>query len=248
MSDPLHQFQVTKILDCSIGTIDVSFTKSSLYMVLVTALICLALHLGTKEKKLIPSIRQSLCEMVFEFIGKMISGQIGKEGMRYVPYIFTLGMFVLGANVIGLTPYAFTVTSQIIVTFSLAMMVFIGMNIVGFSRHGIEFFKMFCPPGVPAFVTPIIVPVEFISYLIKPISLAIRLCANMTAGHIILKMIAAASVFCATSCPDALKAIAIGPVAINVLLLGFEMFVAVLQAYIFTILSCIYLNGVIHLE
>jgi F-type H+-transporting ATPase subunit a len=186
--------------------------------------------------------------MIFEFIGKMISGQIGKEGLRYAPYILSLGLFVLGANVIGLTPYAFTTTSQIIVTFTLAIMVFLGMNIIGFSRHGLDFFRMFCPPGVPAFVMPIIVPVEFISYLIKPISLAIRLCANMTAGHIILKMIAAASVFCATTCPDVLRPLALGPVAVNVLLLGFELFVAVLQAYIFTILSCIYLNGVIHLD
>jgi F-type H+-transporting ATPase subunit a len=186
--------------------------------------------------------------MLFEFIENMISGQLGKDGLKYTPYIFALFVFILGANVIGLTPYSFTITSQIIVTFTLSMLVFLGMNIIGLSKHGLGFFRMFCPHGVPGFVLPIIVPVEFISFLIKPISLAIRLCANMTAGHIILKMIAGASVFCATSCPELLKGTLVGPVLINMLMLGFELFVAILQAYIFTILSCIYLNGVIHME
>jgi F-type H+-transporting ATPase subunit a len=217
-------------------------------MVLATVLICVMLHLGTKDKKLIPSIKQSACEMLFEFVGNMISGQIGKTGLRYTPYILSLFVFLLGMNLIGLTPYSFTATSQIIVTFTLAMVVFTGMTVIGLLRHGAEFYRIFCPPGVPWFIMPIIVPVEIISYLIKPVSLAIRLCANMTAGHILLKVIAAGAVSCATSTSDFLKCGLIIPVALNVVLVGFEIFVAALQAYIFTMLSCIYLNNVIHLE
>ncbi|MDR1597544.1 MAG: F0F1 ATP synthase subunit A [Holosporales bacterium] len=246
MYNPLHQFEIVKIVDCSIGRIDISFTQSSLFMVVVTGLICLLLHIGTREKKLIPSKKQSICEMLFRFVENIVSAQIGKEGLKYTPYMFTLFVFIFAANAIGLFPYAFTVTSHIVVTFTLAMFVFIGMNVVGITKHGMKFFRIFCHHGIPAFVKPILIPVEVLSFLIKPISLSVRLCANMIAGHVVLKMIAGAAVFFVNH--RYLGIASIFPVAINAVLLGFEFLVAALQAYIFTVLSCIYFNSVIHIE
>lgn len=245
MSDPLQQFKIHKLLDCSIGGIDVSFTNASLFMVLVTATLCFLLHYGTKERKLVPSKRQSLCEMLFEFVSGMLSDQVGKEGLKYIPYIFSLFIFILGANIMGLIPYSFTVTSHIIVTFTLAILVFIGITLVGIIKHRWNFFHLFFPSDVPLFIAPLLVPVEIISYLARPISLSVRLFANMVAGHIILKIIAGASVFCVL---NSMEFLVVFPVGINMILMIFEFFVAVLQAYVFTILSCIYLNSVLHIE
>ncbi|MDR2464495.1 MAG: F0F1 ATP synthase subunit A [Holosporales bacterium] len=248
MSSPLHQFEVKKIVDLSVAGIDISFTNSALYMVVATVLVCLFFHFGTKGKKLIPTKEQSACELLFHFVNNVLVDQVGKEGIKYFPYIFTVCMFVLSTNIIGLIPYSFTPTSQIVVTFVLSMLVFIGITFVGIMRNKMHFFRHFCPPSIPILVMPILVPVEIISYLLKPISLSIRLCANMTAGHIILKMISGGAVSCVVLFHDILKCTFIFPTLINIVMLAFELFVAILQAYIFTILSCIYLNDVMHME
>jgi F-type H+-transporting ATPase subunit a len=248
MSSPLHQFEVKKIIDLSIAGIDVSFTNSSLYMVIATVLICLFLHIGTKDKKLIPTRAQSACELLFHFVNNIVVNQVGKEGAKYFPHVFAVFMFVLGANAIGLTPYSFTPTSQIVVTFTLAMLVFIGITLVGIRRNKMRFFRHFCPSDIPIFVTPILVPVEIISYLLKPISLSIRLFANMMAGHLILKIFAIGAASCMAISSEIAKCAFIIPTIADMIMLAFELFVACLQAYIFTILSCIYLNDVLHIE
>lgn len=241
----MHQFEIHKILECSIGGVDVSFTNSSLYMVLTTVLICLFLHLSTKRKGLIPSKKQSICELLFEFVCNIVKTEVGKDGLKYVPYIFSLFLFILVANLIGILPYAFTVTSHIVVTFTLAMLVFIGITLVGLIKHRMKFFCIFKPKDVPIFITPILIPVEIISYFARPISLSMRLFANMVAGHVLLKIVAGAAVACAV---NSILAIAILPIGVSMILTVFELFVSVLQAYVFTILSCIYLNSVIHMH
>jgi F-type H+-transporting ATPase subunit a len=246
MIDPLHQFQIHKIIDCSIAGLDVSFTKSSLLMVLITTGTCLFLHIGIRRGSLIPSKMQSICESLFEFVRNIINEQVGSDGLKYTPYIFSLFLFILSANLAGLFPYSFTVTSHIIVTFSLALFVFLGTTILGLVKHKWEFLHTFCPRNVPLFILPLLIPVEIISYFARPVSLSIRLFANMVAGHIMLKMVAGAAIFCATT--PALGIFVVLPVGISSALMIFEIFVAVLQAYIFTILSCIYLNSAIHLE
>jgi F-type H+-transporting ATPase subunit a len=219
-------------------------------MVLITVLICGLLHFCTKKRSTIPSKSQSACEMLFSFVSGIITEQVGEEGLKYLPYIFSLFIFILFANLIGLVPYSFTVTSHIAVTFTLAMLVFIGITLIGIFRHGIRFFKMFLPSGVPWFIAPLLIPVEIISYISKPVSLSIRLFANMVAGHIVLKIIASAAVFCVVDSlfPFVTIPCVVLPIGLNVALTVFELFVAVLQAYVFTILSCIYLNSVIHIH
>ena len=245
MLDPLHQFEIHKIFDLSIAGIDISFTNSSLLMVLITLSICSLLYLCTKGKDIVPNKMQSIGEMLFGFISNMITDQTGKEGLKYMPYIFSLFIFILFSNLFGLIPYSFTVTSHIIVTFSLAMFVFVGMTFAGIAKHGFKFFKVFLPSGVPGFIAPLMIPVEIISYLSRPLSLSVRLFANMVAGHVILKIVAGAAAICAV---NSVIILSVFPVGVNVILTVFELFIAVLQAYVFTILSCIYLNSVLHLH
>lgn len=245
MLDPLHQFEIHKLVDCSIGGIDLSFTNASLFMVIITVLVCFFLHFCTSEHHIIPSRKQSICEILFEFVAGMITEQVSKDALKYMPYIFSLFIFILGANLIGLFPYAFTVTSHIVVTFTLAMLVFLGITIVGIVKHRAGFLKMFFPPDVPVFIAPLLIPVEIISYMARPISLSVRLFANMVAGHIVLKLVAGAAIFCAV---HSMAPVIVFPVCINMIMMVFELFVAILQAYVFTILSCIYLNSVVHLH
>jgi F-type H+-transporting ATPase subunit a len=246
MLDPLHQFEIHKLFSCSIAGIDVSFTNASLVMVIITMLICGVLHFCTRKRKIVPSKGQTACEMLFRFISGIITEQIGEAGLKYLPYVFSLFIFILFANLVGLVPYSFTITSHIAVTFTLAMLVFLGITVIGLLKHGIGFFKTFLPSGVPWFIAPLLIPVEIISYLARPVSLSIRLFANMVAGHIVLKIIASAGAFCAVSLLT--LPFAVLPVGLNVFLTVFELFVAVLQAYVFTILSCIYLNNVLHIH
>lgn len=245
MLDPLHQFEVHTLVPCSVGGVDISFTNSSLAMVLMTLGMCFFLHWGTRNTRLIPSKRQAACELLYVFISDMISEQISKDGLRYLPHIFSLFIFILGANLMGLLPYSFTSTSHIIVTFAIAMLVFLGITIVGVVRNRAQFGRIFFPEGVPALIAPLLIPVEIISYFARPVSLSMRLFANMVAGHIIIKIVAGAAIFCMA---NALAPVAIFPIAINMVMMAFELFVAVLQAYVFTILSCIYLNSVMHLH
>lgn len=250
MASPLHQFEIHTLVPCSLGKWDISLTNSSLMMILVTATVCLLLHLVTRQKRLVPTRAQMVGELFFQFVGKLVSEQIGPEGRCAFPYILTLFSFILFSNVMGLIPYSFTSTSHIAVTLTLALMVFAGMTLLGAVRHRGQFFRLFLPSGVPWWLAFILVPIEVISYCIRPFSLAVRLFANMMAGHIILKLLAGAAVFCLTHSIGrfSMAPVALIPIAGDVVMLGFELFVAVLQAFIFTIMSCIYLNSVLHLE
>ena len=241
-TNPMHQFNVHKIgPEIKINGIDMSFTNASLFMLLSAVFILLFLLFGTKEKKIIPGKIQLISEMLYNFIGKMINDTAGKKAKPYFPFIFSLFIFVLFCNMIGMLPYSFTVTSHIIVTLAFAMFIFIGVTILGFIIHGFKYLKIFVPSGVPMVLLPIIMIIEIISYLSRPISLSVRLFANMMAGHTMLKVFGG-------------FVISLGlvagwlPLTFSVALTGLEILVAFLQAYVFAILTCIYLNDALNLH
>ena len=241
-TNPMHQFSVHKIgPEIKINGIDLSFTNASLFMLLSAIFILLFLLFGTKEKKIIPGKIQLISEMLYNFIGKMINDTAGKKAKPYFPFIFSLFIFVLFCNMIGMLPYSFTVTSHIIVTLAFAIFIFIGVTILGFVIHGFKYLKIFVPSGVPIVLLPIIMIIEIISYLSRPISLSVRLFANMMAGHTMLKVFGG-------------FVISLGlvagwlPLTFSVALTGLEILVAFLQAYVFAILTCIYLNDALNLH
>ncbi len=240
MANPITQFEIKPLIGINLGGIDVSFTNSSLFMVFAVLSITLFLVLGMRKHALVPNRWQSMVELSYEFTAAMLRDNVGTEGRKYFPFIFSLFMFILFANLLGLFPYGFTVTSHIIVTFTLAIVVFSGVTVIGMVRHGKKFFSYFVPSGVPSFVLPLMVPIEVISYLSRPFSLSIRLFANMTAGHTMIK------VFAAFIVPMGIFGIA--PFAVDVALMGFEILIAFLQAYVFTVLACLYLHDAIHLH
>jgi F-type H+-transporting ATPase subunit a len=237
---PLAQFTVERILPLRIGRLDVSFTNAALAMAVIVGLITAIVVYGTRRAALVPGRLQSLVEMSYEFVADMIEGTVGHEGKPYFPFIFTLFMFILFANLMGLIPYAFTVTGQIVVTFAIAIVVFIGVTVIGFIRHGLHFLRFFVPEGVPKLLLVILVPIELLSYFIRPFTLSVRLFANMLAGHTMLGIFAGFAAL--------VGVLAIFPIAIDVMLLALELLVAVLQAYVFAILSCLYLNDAIHMH
>ena len=241
-TNPMHQFNVHKIgPEVKIAGIDISFTNASLFMFISASVICIFLFLGTREKKLIPGKFQLVAEMFYNFISKMLSDTAGSKAKPYFPFIFSLFMFVLFCNMVGMVPYTFTVTSHIIVTLILALFIFIGVTILGFMKHGFKYLKIFVPSGVPVVLLPLIVIIEIISYLSRPVSLSVRLFANMMAGHTMLKVFGG-------------FVISLGliggwlPLSFSVALTGLEILVAFLQAYVFAILTCIYLNDAINLH
>ncbi|MBY0501824.1 MAG: F0F1 ATP synthase subunit A [Alphaproteobacteria bacterium] len=240
MSDPLHQFEIHPLLPLSLDGVNISFTNSSLFMTVAVATASIFLIGGVSRSKLIPDRWQSMTEMTYGFIANLIDETIGLKGRKYFSLIFTLFMFIFMGNVIGMIPYTFTFTSHIIVTFGLAMIAFGMATLIGFMRHGFHYFSIFVPKGAPLYMLPIIVPIEILSYISRPISLSIRLFANMMAGHTMLKVFAGFTV--------ALGILGIGPLVVSTLLTAFEILVAVLQAYVFTILTCIYLNDSINLH
>merc|ERR1712110_370669 len=227
--DPLHQFLIHP---------DISFTNSSLFMVLTIFCIFIFFYFVLKSPDLLPGRLQMLAELLFSFIRDTVKGSLGKEGMSHFPFIFSIFLFILLGNLFGMIPFAFTFTSHIIVTFSLAIVVFVISLIVEINHKGIGFFSRFLPSGVPALMIPVIVPVEIISFVFRPVSLSVRLFANMLAGHIILKIFA--------GCTVMMGILGVIPLALNVVFMGFECFVAILQAYIFTVLSCAYLNDALN--
>jgi F-type H+-transporting ATPase subunit a len=243
---PLEQFEIHPILPISVGGIDVSFTNSALWMAIAVALVYGLMMLGLRHARNDgePGRLQSLVEMSYEFIGDMVGSTVGKEGRRYFPFIFTLFMFILFGNALGMVPGSFTYTSHIIVTFSMAIFVVTAVTIIGIVRHGWHFFSFFAPSGCPIYVMPLLVPIEILSYLIRPISLSVRLFVNMMAGHIMLKTFAGFIV--ALGAYYVVPAIA--PLALTVALSGLELAIAFLQAYVFTVLTCIYLQDCIHLH
>lgn len=245
MIDPLHQFEIHKIIPITLGGWDISLTNSALFMILTTCVIISFLTLATLRPKLVPGRLQYLGESVYTFIQQMILDNVGKQGIAYTPYILSLFLFVLLGNFLGMIPYGFTFTSHIIVTFSLALIVFTLVTIVGFIKHGLHFFRLFCPEGTPLYIAPLLVPVEIMSYFTRPVSLGVRLFANMVAGHAMLKIFAGFVVLLAGT---SLFPLAILPFAVNLAVTGFEFLVALLQAYVFTVLTCIYLNDAINLH
>ncbi|MEA2780673.1 MAG: F-type H+-transporting ATPase subunit a [Rhodospirillaceae bacterium] len=236
---PLEQFAIKRLYEVHVGGIDVSITNSAVFMLAAIVLATLFLTVGVRQAALVPGRWQSMVELSYEFIAKMVRENVGMEGMRYFPFIFTLFIFILFANLIGLIPYSFTVTSHIIVTFAMALVVIIGVTIIGFVKNGAAFLKLFAPSGVPIFLMPLIVVIEVLSYLTRPISLSVRLFANMMAGHTMLKVFAGFVVS---------LGILLGwaPLAFIVALTALELGIAVLQAYVFAILSCIYLHDALH--
>ena len=243
-ADPIHQFEITKLFTIGhIGGQEIAFTNSSAYMFLSVAVISL-LMLGT-GRQLIPGRMQSVAEISYEFVASTIRSTAGSEGMKFFPLVFSLFMFICISNLIGIIPYTFTVSSHLIVTVALALLVFFIVLFYGFYKNGLKFFKLFVPSGVPIYILPLVVFIEVISFFLKPVSHSVRLFANMLAGHIALKVFA--------SFVGMLGAIgfigwigAILPLGLTVALTALELLVAFLQAYVFAILTCIYLNDAIH--
>ena len=240
MADPIHQFEIKKIISLELNNIDISFTNSSMFMILAVLVVSIFLILSIKNKKIIPNRFQIISELLYEFIANMINDNIGHKGKKFFPFIFTLFTFILFGNLLGMLPYSFTFTSHIIVTFALAMFIFLFITLIGIFMHGFKFFSLFVPKGVPMLMLPLMIPIEIISYLSRPISLSVRLFANMMAGHTMLKIFAG-FVF-------SLGIFGIAPLIIDVALTALEVLIAILQAYVFTILTCIYLNESINLH
>lgn len=243
--DALSQFELTHAFG-PIGAA-VNFTQSNAHMLAAAVVIVAVMAMGIAPRAVVPGRLQSLAEMFYEFLENLVAGQVGHEGKRYFPFVFTLFMFVLLGNVIGLLPFAFTYTSHIAVTFALAAIVFLVTTIVALALHGKKFFGYFFPEGAPLWLAPIIVPVEVVSYLSRPISLSVRLFANMVAGHVLLKVFATFVVLLG-GLGAVGPVVAVLPLGVNVLLIGFELLVAFLQAYVFAILTSIYLHDAVHLH
>ena len=241
MAGPLEQFEIKPLIPIHIGNLDLSFTNSALMMSFAVAGVTIFIVGAMGRHALVPGRLQSAAEMSYETIAGMVRENVGNAGFQYFPFIFSLFMFILFGNLIGMIPYGFTFTSHIIVTFTLAAVVILLVTLVGLMRHGFHFFSYFMPAGAPIWMAPIIVPIEVISYLSRPISLSVRLFANMMAGHTMLKVFAGFTVALGVLGGWA-------PLIINVALTGFEILVAVLQAYVFTILTCLYLHDAIHLH
>ncbi len=243
--DALSQFALTPVLG-KVGA-SVGFSQSNAHMLLALGLVAALMIWGTARRAIIPGRVQALAESFYEFVHEMTVGQIGEEGRRFFPFVFTLFTFILLGNLLGLLPYFFTFTSHIAVTFALAVVVVLLATIVGLVLHGWRFFGYFFPEGAPKALAPLIVPIEVISYLSRVVSLSVRLFANMVAGHVMLKVFASFVVMMGGAGVLGLVG-AIGPLAVNVALIGFEILVACLQAYVFAILTCIYLHDAVHLH
>ncbi|WP_375687449.1 MULTISPECIES: F0F1 ATP synthase subunit A [unclassified Bartonella] len=243
--DPIHQFEVLRLIKISIGNMDLSFTNVSLFTVLTVVVTSIFLFISSSSRGLVPTRMQSLSEMAYEFVASTLRESSGVQGMQFFPLVFSLFTFILVANFIGLFPYFYTVTSQIMVTFSLAMVVILTVIGYGFYKHGVSFLKLFVPSGVPVVVLPLVTMIEVISFLSRPISLSLRLFANMLAGHITLKVF---SGFVVSMIGVGLVGVggSILPLIMTVAITALEFLVAFLQAYVFTVLTCMYLNDAIH--
>ena len=241
-TNPMTQFEVYRIgPEIKVGTFDISFTNASLFMVISSLAILLIFNMGSKKNHALPNKLQLLAELSYTFVSKMISDTAGSKAKPYFAFIFSLFMFVLFCNMFGMIPYTFTVTSHIIVTFVLASFIFLGVTVIGFMKHGFGYLKLFVPSGVPIILLPLIIIIEIISYLSRPVSLSVRLFANMMAGHTMMKVFGG-------------FVISLGivggwlPLSFSVALTGLEILVAFLQAYVFAILTCIYLNDALNLH
>ena len=241
MHSPMEQFEIKRLLDFHIGSLDASFTNSALWMLIAVALATVVFVFGMSRKAMVPGRLQSAAELGYEFIAGMVRDNVGNAGKKYFPFVLTLFIFILFCNLLGLVPYAFTPTSHIIVTFAMAFTVFLGVTIIGFAKHGLHFVTFFVPKGVPFVLLLLLVPIEIISYFVRPFSLSIRLFANMLAGHTMLKVFGGFVVMLGIDAGWA-------PLAFIVAFTGLELLIAFLQAYVFAILTCLYLNDAIHLS
>jgi F-type H+-transporting ATPase subunit a len=240
VASPLEQFRIERIIPIEIGDVDVSFTNSALFMLIAAGLAVLFLTLSVQNRSLVPGRWQSIAEILYEFVANMVRSNVGTAGRAYFPFVFSLFMFILFGNMLGMIPYSFTFTSHLAVTLGMAMFIFIATTVLGFVKHGAHFFHFFLPQGTPWYVAPLLIPIEIISYLTRPVSLSLRLFANMTAGHTLLKVfggfVAGLGIF------------GFVPLAAVVAVTGLEFLIAFLQAYVFTVLTCIYLNDALHMH
>lgn len=239
--NPLEQFQIKRLVPMEVAGVDVSFTNSALWMVIAIALITALMVYGMRRQALVPGRVQSAAEMAYEFVANMLQDNVGHGGKPYFPFVFSLFMFILFANLLGMVPYSFTTTSHIVVTFAFAIVVFVGVTIIGFALHGMHYLRLFVPSGVPWPFLFLLVPIELLSYLIRPVSLSVRLFANMLAGHTMLKVFAGFVISLGVLLGWA-------PLAFVAALTGLEILIAFLQAYVFAVLSCIYLNDAVHMH
>ena len=234
IENPLNQFAIKTLIPIHIGKYDVSFTNSSLFMLLTFLVIAFLFFVGTSRKAVVPGRLQGAAEMLYEFTANMVEDNAGHGSAKYVPFVMAIFLVVLFGNILGLVPYSFTYTSHIIVTIALAMMIFVVVVLLSLKNHGFGFFKMFFPPGAPIFLAPLLIPIEVLSFVFRPISLSVRLFANMMAGHVMLQLFAGFTI--------ALGLFGVLPLTFIVLLTGFEILVALLQAYVFALLTSIYLK------
>lgn len=237
---PLAQFAIERLVPLRIGPLDISYTNSALMMTIAVALVTLLLVAATSRVRLVPGRLQSVAELAYEFVAGMVRDNVGDEGRGYFPLVFSIFMFVLFGNILGLLPYSFTFTSHIVVTFALSLFVFALVTLIAFIRHGVRFFGFFLPTGAPMIMAPLLIPIEIISYLTRPVSLSLRLFANMLAGHTMIAVFAGFTV--------AMGLFGFLPLAFNVALIALEVVINILQAYVFAILTCLYLSDAIHLH
>ncbi len=247
MQSPVEQFTVKTLIPIEMFGYDISFTNASLFMVLSVLVAISFLYIGIRKSLLIPNRLQNSVEILYLFVADMVKENVGKGGKSYFPFIFSLFMFVLMGNLLGMVPFSYTFTSQIIVTLTLALIVFVGVTFIAIFKHKLKFFTYFFPSGVPIGLAPLLIPIEIISYFMRPISLSVRLFANMLAGHTMMKVFAGLIIMM-TSASGILKFGAILPLIAVIGLTGLEFLVAVLQAYVFSILTCMYLHDALHLH
>jgi F-type H+-transporting ATPase subunit a len=246
MPDPIHQFDLHRILPLNLGGWDVSFTNSAAYMLLAVLVTVAFFAYATRSRGLVPGRLQSVAEITHDFVAGMVRESIGREGMKFFPLVFTLFIFIFVCNMLGMIPGGFTVTSHIVVTAALAALVFVTVLVVGFAKNGLRFLKLFVPSGVPIYVLPLVTLIEVISFLSRPISHSVRLFANMLAGHITLKVFGGFVVMLLGA--GSFAALAPLPLLMAVAITALEVLVAFLQAYVFTMLTCMYLNDALHPE
>ena len=244
MASPLEQFTIEPIFDLKIGETDISFTNSSLWMAITALVLIVFVAVGTQRRAMVPGRWQSAVEYFYQVVADMVRDNVGSQGRPYFPFIFSLFMFILFGNLLGLIPGAFTFTSHLAVTFAMAAFIFVGVTIIGLITHGLKFFSLFFPHGAPIVSAPVLIPIEIISYFSRPISLSVRLFANMTVGHVLLKVIGGGVVGLGSFfvIPGLL------PFAFLVAITMLEVMIAVIQAYVFAILTCVYLNDALHLH
>jgi F-type H+-transporting ATPase subunit a len=241
MQSPMEQFEIHRLLNFRIGSLDASYTNSALWMTIAVIMATLLFVVGMRQRAMVPGRLQSIAEVGYEFVAGMVRDNVGDAGKKYFPFVLTLFIFILFCNLLGLVPYSFTPTSHIIVTFSMALVVFTGVTVIGIWRHGFHFLSYFVPKGVPFALLLLLVPIEVISYFVRPFSLSIRLFANMLAGHTMLKVFGGFVVMLGLVAGWA-------PLGFIVIFTGLELLIAFLQAYVFAILTCLYLNDAIHLH